>query len=114
MIEETVINYLIAQGIADGAVYAEVPLKDIPDHYVLIQRSSGSITDYIRQIGLYTEARSRISKLDAAQLHEDVISAMQEIRDHTELFRCKLNAEYDAALTSTKEYRYQALWDITT
>lgn len=114
MIEETVINYLISQGIAEGAVYAEVPLKDIPDRYVLVQRSSGSITDYIRQFGIYTEARSRISKLDAAQLHESVISTMMEIRDHTDLFRCNLNADYDAALTSTKEYRYQALWNITT
>ena len=112
-IEEIVIGYLTSKGIADGAVYAEVPANDIPDNYVLIQRSSGSINNHIRQLGLYTEARSRNSKVDAARLHEDVIAVMQSIRDETPLFRCDLNADYDAAQTSTKEYRYQALWEIT-
>lgn len=111
-IEEIVIRYLTGKGIAGGHVYAEVP-ETPPASYVLIQRSSGSISNQIRQLGLYTESRSRRSKLEAAQLHEEVIAAMRIIRDFTPLFRCDLNAEYDAAQTQTKEYRYQALWEIT-
>ncbi len=112
MIEEIVIRYLAGKGIAGGNVYAEVPLNP-PVAYVLIQRSSGTITNQLRHLGLYTESRCRRSKLEAARLHEDVIAAMRNIRDETELFRCDLNAEYDAAMTQTKEYRYQALWEIT-
>lgn len=109
MIEEIVINYLLERGFE---VYAEVPVN--PSRlYVVIQRTSGSYTDQLRHIGLYTESRCRDSKLEAARLHEAVIEAMRDIRNHTELFRCELNADYDAALTSSKEYRFQALWDIT-
>ena len=42
-----------------------------------------------------------------------VIAAMLEIRDNTTLMRCNLETEYDAAMTSSKEYRYQALWGVT-
>lgn len=109
MIEEIVINYLTERGFD---VYAEVPVNPSRS-YVVIQRSSGNYTNQIRHIGMYTESRSRNSKLEAARIHEAVIEAMRDIRNHTEIFRCELNADYDAAMTSTKEYRYQALWDIT-
>lgn len=112
MIETVVINYLIGLGIANGHVYAETPV-DPDDEYVVVSRTRGSITDKIRSYGIYTESRAKASKADAAELHEAVIAAMQNICDTTTLMRCKLETDYDAAMTSTKEYRYQALWGIT-
>ena len=112
MIETIIIDYLIDQGIANGHVYAETPVNP-PAEYVLVHRTRGDINNRIRSYGVYTESRSKTSKATAAGLHETVISAMEEIRDHTSLMRCDLETEYDAAMTSTKEYRYQALWGIT-
>ena len=111
-IEEIAINYLLAANVVGTDVYAEVPL-DPPDKYVLVQRSSGSYQNELRHIGLYTEVRCRTSKLEAAELHEAVVAAMRSMRDHTPVFRCELVSDYDAALTSTKEYRFQALFEIT-
>lgn len=110
-IEELVINYLLESNVSTD-VYAEVPL-DPPDKYVLVQRSSGNYQNEIRHIGLYTEVRCRTSKLEAAQLHEDVVAAMRSMRDSAPVFRSELVSDYDAAMTSTKEYRFQALWEIT-
>ena len=112
MIESIIINYLINQGVANGKVYAETPV-DPPAEYVLVSRTRGNIYNRVRSYGIYTESRSRTSKETAATLHETVISAMDEIRDHTSLMRCELETDYDAAMTSSKEYRYQALWGIT-
>ena len=109
-IEQIAIDYLLASGFTE--VYAEVPL-DPSDKYVLVYRSSGNYLNEIRHMGLYTEVRCRTSKLEAAELHESVIAAMRTMRDSTPLFRCGLVSEYDAAMTSTKEYRFQALWEIT-
>lgn len=114
-IEELVISYLIGRNIPGIGrnVYAEVPV-DIPDNYVLIRRSGGSQADYIRNYNVYTETISRTDKLTAARNHEAVIGAMNEIRDYTDVFRCALNSDYDATNTATKEYRFQALWQMTT
>lgn len=112
MIETVIIDYLVGLGIAAGHVYAETPVNP-PAEYVVISRTRGAKTNQIRSYGIYTESRSKTSKETAAVLHEAVLSAMEEIRDHTSLMRCDLETEYDAAMTSTKEYRYQALWGIT-
>lgn len=112
MIEPIILNYLSDKGIAGGHVYAETPV-DPPAEYVVISRTRGSENNQIRSYGVYTEARAKDSKLAAATLHEAVIAAMKQIRDYTSLMRCDLETEYDAAMTSTKEYRYQALWAIT-
>lgn len=112
MIEKTVIDYLIAKGIAGGKVYAETPVNP-PASYVVVSRARGGITDQIRSYGIYTESRAKADKVTAATLHEQVITAMLNIRNETELMRCKLETEYDAAMTASKEYRFQALWAIT-
>ena len=115
IIEKLVIDYLISQNIEGigSHIYAETPV-DVPDDYVLVQRAGGSERDYIRQHTVYTEVISRKSKLAAATNHEAVVEAMLMMRDHTDVYRCVLNSDYDATDTARKEYRYQALWQITT
>lgn len=111
MIEKTIIDYLIAQNIPGVGqnVFAEDP-ETPPERYITVRRAGGSITNMIRGANIVTEAVSRISLLDAAEIHEAVIAALQEIRDHTELYSCRLNSDYNATRTNTKEYAYQALW----
>lgn len=113
-IEELIINYLIDQNISGIGrnVYAETPL-DLPDNYVLISRTGGGMSNYLRDYTVYTETVSRLDKLTAATLHEAVIDAMIRLPDTTEVFRCRLNSDYDATRPEMKDYRYQALWQIT-
>lgn len=111
MIEKIIIDYLIAQDIPGVGtnVYAEVP-ETPPERYITVRRAAGSITNRIRNSNVVTEAVSRVSLFDAAEIHEAVIAALQEIRDYTELYSCRLNSDYNATRTETKEYAYQALW----
>lgn len=110
-IEEIVINYLIAQDI-DGVglnVYAEKPV-DPPERYITVRRTGGASENRIRNNTLVTEVVSRKSLLDAAEIHEQVLSLMEEARDHTDLYSCTLNSDYNATRPDSKEYAYQALW----
>lgn len=111
IIEKLVIDYLETCNLGVN-VYAETPV-DPEDYYILVRRSGGSQADYIRDYTIHTEVFGK-NKLRAAEIHEAVIAAMLEMRDHTEVFRCNLNSDYDATLPSMKAYRYQALWQITT
>ena len=107
-IEQIVIEYL-ASAIEGLEVYAETP-ADPPVRYVLVRRAGGSEENRIRFSNIVTEALSRVSLLDAAELHEQVVAAMLEIRDSTPLFSCRLNNDYNATRVNSKEYAYQALW----
>lgn len=110
-IEQIVIDYLTAQDIPGigGNVYAEIP-ENPAERYVTVRRASGSITNFIRDANIITEAVSRKSMLDAAEIHEAVINAMLTAPEHTKLYSCRLNNDYNATKTNTKEYAYQALW----
>ena len=118
-IEEIVISYLAdenIEGIGDHA-YAEAPEDE--EVYVLVERSGGSVANFIREHRIYTEVcvpRNEMigqNKILALRLHEAVIEAMLRISDTTPVYRCHLNADYEAADPNRKQYRYQALWQIT-
>ena len=113
-IEELTIAYLTAANLPGigGHVYAETPV-DPPNEYVLIQRTGGGSADYIRQHTIITETISRTDKLTAATLHEEVVEAMLRMADTADVYRCRLNSDYDATRADRKEYKYQALWEIT-
>lgn len=114
-IEALIIKYLSDANI-DGIgrnVYAETPV-DLPDNYVLVSRTGGGISNYLRDYAVYTETVSRNDKLTAATLHEAVVEAMLTLPDSTNVYRCRLNSDYDATRPEMKDYRYQALWQITT
>ena len=50
---------------------------------------------------------------DAAALNEEVILAMQNLIEVDDVTHVELNSNYNYTDTTTKEYRYQAVFDIT-
>lgn len=113
-IEKRVLNYLVSQslyGIFDH-VYAETPV-DPPDEYVLIQRTGGGAANKIREHTIITETISRKSKQTAVELHEEVVEAMLRMADTADVYSCRLNSDYESTRADRKEYRFQALWQIT-
>lgn len=114
VIEALIISYLIGENLAGigSHVYAETPV-DPPESYVLVRRTGGGMSNYIRDYNVYTETISSKDKLTAATLHEEVIGAMLVIRDTQPVFRCGLNSDYDATRADRNDYRFQALWQIT-
>jgi hypothetical protein len=48
----------------------------------------------------------------AAKLNDDVINAMNDLIELDDICRVELNSNYNYTDTETKEYRYQAVFDI--
>lgn len=53
------------------------------------------------------------SKFRAAQINQEVKTAMNGITALDNVSACNLNSDYDYTDTETKSYRYQAVYDIT-
>ena len=111
MLEEKIISYLstrtrlhVSNERHAGRGYRE---------YILVQRTGGGRTNEIDRATYAIQSISVISKLRAAQICEEVKTAMEDFEQENGIFSCDLNSDYDFTNTSTKEYRYQAVFDIT-
>ena len=56
--------------------------------------------------------RAWIEMLAAAELNERVKAAMDELADIDDVSACRLNSDYNFTDTTTKHYRYQAVFDL--
>lgn len=109
MIEKTILDYLVS-ALTNIPVYMEVP-KTPPSVYVVIDKTGSAEADRLRTATLAIQSIGP-SLYEAACLSERVISAMKSatLKD---VFGIKLNSDYNFTDTETKEYRYQAVFDIT-
>lgn len=108
MIELDVIQHL-----SDGLtvpVYAERP--EIPeDSYVLIELTSLSERNHIYSAMIALQCYAP-SLLKAAALCGEVCKCMDDITGRPNISHAKLNSAYNFTNTATKEYRYQAVFDL--
>lgn len=110
MIEKIIISYL--GSVMNINVYAERP-ENPPEEYILIQRTSRDRENWITSDMIVVQSISSLSKLRAATINDELERAMRDLTDLENISRCKLNSSYDFTDTETKEYRYQAVFDIT-
>lgn len=106
-IEKTVLDYLAAQ-LTPIPVYMEVP-EDPPATMVIIEKTGGAERDKIKTATLAIQSYAA-DLFAASQLNEAVKLAIKNA-DITSLFAAKLNSDYNYTDTSTKRYRYQAVFD---
>lgn len=107
MIEETIKTYLEGKNFD---VYLEKP-SNPPAEYVLIERTGGGQVNHINT-AIFAVQSYGGSLYKAAKLNEDVKAAMLDIINHVDISRCALNSDYNFTDTTTKEYRYQAVYDL--
>lgn len=111
MIEKIVIDYLLSQDLSVGQnIFAEKPV-DPPVEYVLVEKTGSGRTDLIDRAMVAVQSIGP-SLLRAAQINEEIKSAMYDIVQLDEIFSCGLNSDYNYTNTSTKEYRYQAVFNL--
>ncbi len=106
MIELTVLNYLTEE--LDVPVYMETP-ENIPESYVLVQKL-GSGRDNRLDRATFALQSIAPSLYEAAVLNENVKAAMDTMNDG--IFGADLNSDYEYTNQQTKQYRYQAVYDI--
>lgn len=107
IIEAEIISYLKEKGFD---VYAERPTK-LPARYVLVERTGGSRSNTINQSMIAVQSISNESLLEAAELNESVKEAIYEMPSARNVYKAQLNSDYNYTNTTTKEYRYQAVFN---
>lgn len=85
---------------------------DDPESFVIIERIGGGMTNRVREASVAVQSYGP-TMLAAAELHERVLEAMDGIRALDSIGGVSLNSEYNFTDESTKQYRYQAVYDIT-
>lgn len=109
MIEATVISYLASA--LSVPVSAELPAT-LPASFAVVEKTGGGEANHIRDATIAVQSYAP-TLFEAAQLNETVLTAMKGITALPSISKCTLNTSYNFTDPSTKQYRYQAVFDIT-
>ena len=107
-IEEIICGYLHNK--LDVVALPEKPNRPY-DGKVFVQRTSGS-GQHIRETTVAIQSYGE-SMYKAATLNDQVIATMYGIIELDSIIEISLNSNYEYSDTDSKEYRYQAVFDIT-
>lgn len=107
-IEEIVCGYL--SEVLDCPVLPEKPAQRPFGRMVFVERTGGN-GKFIKETTVAIQSYES-SMYKAAKLNDDVIAAMENINTRDEVCSVRLNQNYNFTDTNTKEYRYQAVFDI--
>lgn len=108
MIEKTIYDYLSET--LSVPVYMEVP-SEPPAKFVLIQRTGGGLTNWVYNSAFAIQCYAG-SLFEAAELNELIKEAMLSIVALNEIASIRLNSEYNFTDSTTKQYRYQGVYDV--
>ena len=109
MIEETILNYLKSE--LEVPAGMEVP-PEPPGRFVVLEKTGSSRTDHICSAVIAVQSYAE-SLLEAARLNKRVKEAMDELDDLDEIASVRLNTDCNFTDPAAKQYRYQAVFDIT-
>ena len=108
MIEITIKNHL--DSALTASVYMEKP-ETAPSEYVLLEKTGSDKNNRLNSSTFAFQSYST-SMYKAALLNELVKSAVESLIALNEIASVKLNSDYNYTDTTTKQYRYQAVYDI--
>jgi len=83
----------------------------MPDKYVLFEKTSGGKRNHIPSSTFAFQSYGK-SMYEAAMLNEELKEVIENMIALNEISGIKLNSNYNFTDTETKEYRYQAVFDI--
>lgn len=110
LIEAAVIGHLKTE-LNTVNVFAERP-KNPPAAYWLIEKTAAQEENHILQATIAVQSISSNSLLEAAQMSHDAEEAMRSLIVLDAVGSSKLNSAYNYTDPETREYRYQAVFDI--
>lgn len=110
MIEKTILDYMTNN--LDCGVYMEIPRNPQSNRYVIIKREGRSVENKITE-SIFAFQSYGASLLEAAELNEQVEAAAKGLVTLDTVSRASLNSSYNFTDSSTKQYRYQCIYEIT-
>lgn len=108
MIELIIKKYL--DGHLSVPSFLERP-ETVPNSYVLFEKTGSSKSNYLPASTFAFQSYAP-SMYEAAMLNEEVKEAVEGMIVLDEISKISLNSDYNYTDTTTKEYRYQAVFDI--
>lgn len=108
MIEVTIRNHLLKL-LADPVLY-ERP-DELENRYVLIEKTGSSLNNHLYSSTFAFQSHAE-SMLEVILLNKEVIMAVNKLIELDLIGSVSLNSDYNYTDTSTKQYRYQAVFDI--
>lgn len=113
MVEKTILNYLNAQ-LPDGVkAYMEHPEGADAGKMVIVEKTSSTESDLVVSSMIAIQSYAP-SLYEAASLNETVKGIMRNAISLQAISSCHLNTDYNYTDTTTKRYRYQAVYDVVT
>lgn len=109
MIEITVLDFVAER--LEVPVRMEVPAKP-PNRFVVLRKTHSSRENFI-DTSIFVADSYAESLLEAAKLNEQVMSVMDDLIELNTVSSARRSGDYPFPDTSTKRYRYQAVYDIT-
>lgn len=109
MIEVAVLNYMKEQ-FEKTPVVMEIQ-QGLGDEFILIEKTGSMREDRLQRATFAIQSWAG-SMYRAMELNAQVIEAMLSITSIKEVSSVQLNSDYNYTDTSTKHYRYQAVFDI--
>ncbi|EON3043029.1 hypothetical protein ACTPIR_001758 [Enterococcus hirae] len=83
----------------------------MPDSYILFEKTGSSKRNYLSSATFAFQSYAE-SMYDAAKLNEELKEVVENMIELDEISNVQLNSDYNFTDTTTKEYRYQAVFDI--
>lgn len=108
-IEKILKDYL--EGRLSVPVCMESP-EQSPDSFVALEKTGSSCENFIFR-STFTVQSYGPSLLEATRLNKRVKAAMDGLSVLDEIGAARLNSDYNFTDTTTKRYRYQAVYEIT-
>ena len=108
MIEIIIKDFLDSQ--LTVAALLEKPIHS-PKHYVLLEKVGSDKKNHLSSSTFAFQSYAE-SMYESAKLNEELKNAVEGLIVLNEISSVKLNSDYNFTDTTTKEYRYQAVFDI--
>ncbi|HZK44370.1 MAG TPA: hypothetical protein VFC73_08845 [Syntrophomonadaceae bacterium] len=108
MIEITILNHLKQK--LTVSVYLEKP-EPAPPEYILFEKTGSDRNNHLSSSTFAFQSYSE-SMYGASTLNEEVKQAVDSLIELDNIASVSLNTDYNFTDTTTKKYRYQAVYDI--
>lgn len=109
MIEQVIFDFLNQK--LNGKVFMETPM-DKPSKFYLFEKVGSRKSNHLVSSTIAFQSISSISLLDAAEMNQTLIKYVESLIEESEIISVSLNSDYNFTDVTTKEYRYQAVFDI--
>lgn len=110
MIEKVILNYLSSE-LTNIPVYMEHPENTEPP-YIVLEKTGSNKKDFIKSAKIAVQSYGN-TLFEAATLNETVKEKMDALISVQSVSASDLDTDYNFTDTRAKEYRYQAIYDIT-